>query len=129
MVDINEIHLGNWVQVEIEGERLTGKVKRKSVERIGVEVNEELGWYYPKDVYPILLTEDWLKHFEFQQEEEVDGVQVYNHGNFKMIYPNKENRQHMLLRCHGSHAREFHDGLYVHTLQNHYHGMTKVFIE
>ena len=129
MVNINDIHLGNWVQVEIEGEKLTGKVERKSVERIGVQVKEELGWYFPKDVFPILLTEDWLKHFEFIKEAETNGAVTYNHGPFQLVFPDKENKQYILLRAHGAHGREFKDGLYVHTLQNHYHGMTKVFIE
>lgn len=129
MVDINEIHLGNWVQVEVEGERLTGKVERKSVERIGVNARDELAWYFPKDVFPIRLTTDWLEHFDFVEEESKDGELAYRHGPFKLTYPDKDNKQHIILSCHGAHSRDFQEGLYVHDLQNHYHGMTKVFIE
>lgn len=129
MVNYNDIHLGNWVRVDIEGEHHTGKVERKSVERIGVKVGEELGWYYPKDVFPILLTDEWLEHFEFQKGESSNGELLYEHGPFKLIYPDKNNKQVIHLRCHGAHERDFNDGLFVHTLQNHYHAMTKVFIE
>ncbi len=131
MVDIHNVHLGNWVQVEVEGERFTGKVERKSVERIGVVVKKELGWYYPKDVFPILLDEEWLKFFDFALEPSDNGSLVYRHGHstFTLTYPDKENKNRIILDCHGAHFREFEDGLYVHDLQNHYHGMTKVLIE
>lgn len=129
MVDINDIHLGNWVQVDIEGEHLTGKVERKSVERIGIKVKEELGWFRSENVYPILLTEEWLTKLEFVKEESQNGSLTYRKSRFSLTYPEEGNKQHVLLECHGSHPRELDEVFHVHTLQNHYHEMTKVFLE
>ena len=129
MVNINDIQLGNWIQVDIEGKYLTGKVERKSVQKIGAMVNKEMGWFFPKDVYPILLTEDWLNHLGFEEEDSTDGQLIYKHGPFRLVYPDKNDKQQIVLKCHGVHPRKLEETLYVHKLQSYYHEMTKVSIE
>ena len=132
MVPIHEVSNGNWLQVSLDGQLLTGKVLRKSVERIGVEAEGELGWYFPTDVYSIPLTEDWLMFFDFKKSTDpsLDGVaKAYEHGPFVLHFPDKNDESHSILTCHSSHDKEFHHKMDVHEFQNHYHEMTKVFIE
>jgi hypothetical protein len=117
--------------VNLDSQLVTGKVERKSVERIGVMAESEMGWFYPENVFPIPLTEDWLFHFDFEKVDEPseNGELIYKHGPFLLQYLDKNNKNLIRLTCHGSFPREFREGLAVHELQNHYHGMTKVFIE
>ena len=132
MIPIHEVSLGNWVQISLDGQMLTGRVDRKSVERVGVSAEGEMGWYFPEDVYPILLTEDWLLHFNFEKSNDpaLNGTgRMYVLGPFILRYPDKDNEAYVILSCHGTHDRELRHKLTVHEFQNHYHGMTKVFIE
>jgi hypothetical protein len=130
MIPHNEVSSGNWIQVNLDGQLVTGKVERKSAERVGVMAESEIGWFYPEDIFPIPLTEDWLFYFDFEQMNDTpeNGELYYKHGPFLLQYPDKNNKNLIRLSCHGSYPREFRDGLSVHELQNHYHGMTKVFI-
>lgn len=132
MIPMHEVSLGNWLQINLDGQLLVGRVERKSVERIGVATEAELGWYFPQEVFAIPLTEDWLYYFNFQDstDSELNGSgRAYTHGPFLLHYPDKGNNAHIILSCHGVHDEEFHKPLFVHELQNHYHEMTKVFIE
>lgn len=132
MIPLQQISLGNWIQVNLDGQLLAGKVSRKSVERIGVAVEAELGWFFPDDVFPIPLTEEWLYYFDFKDsvDPELNGTgKAYTHGPFLLHYPDKENEGRIVLSCHGVHDKVLKKPLSVHELQNHYHEMTKVFIE
>lgn len=132
MIPINEVSLGNWVQINLDGQLLVGKVERKSVERIGVASEAELGWYFPDDVYPIPLNEEWLYFLQFKDsaDPELNGYgRAYTHGPFLLHYPDKNNDAYAVLSCHGVHNQEIKRRMSVHDLQNHYHEMTKVFIE
>lgn len=116
----------------LDGQLLTGKVERKSVERIAVAAEGELGWYFPEDVTAIPLTEDWLFFFNFQEvhDPSMNGTgKAYMHGPFILYFPDKGNQDHSVMTAHGSHEKEIRHLLQVHELQNHYHEMTKVFIE
>ena len=132
MIPINEVSLGNWVQVNVDGQLLTGKVQRKSVERIGVASEAELGWYFPQDVFPIPLNEDWLYYFNFKDSTDPELIgdgRAYIHGPFVLHYPNKIDDAYAVLSCHGVHNQIIKRPMSVHELQNHYHEMTKVFVE
>lgn len=132
MIPIHDVSLGNWVQVLLDGQLLTGKVERKSVERIGVAAEGELGWYFPQDVSAIPLSEDWLGFLDFAKSTDpsLNGTgKAYVHGPFVIHFPDKDDESHSIMTCHGSHDKEFHHKLQVHEFQNHYHEMTKVFIE
>jgi len=132
MVPINDVSLGNWLQISLDGQRMAGKVERKSVERIGIAAEGELGWYFPEEVEAIPLTEEWLSYFNFEQSNDpsLNGSgKAYVHGPFVLHYPDKNDDSHIILTCHGSHDKIFHRKLPVHEFQNHYHEMTKVFIE
>jgi hypothetical protein len=132
MIPIHDVSLGNWVQINLDGQTFAGRVDRKSVERIGVSAEGEMGWYFPEDIDPIPLTEDWLYRFNFQKSDDpaLDGSgKAFTHGPFVIYYPNKEDDSYIILSCHGVHDEEFHHRLPVHEFQNHYHEMTKVFIQ
>ncbi|TAN01546.1 MAG: hypothetical protein EPN39_01895 [Chitinophagaceae bacterium] len=132
MIPHNEVHNGNWVQISVDGQQMTGKVARKSVEMIGVATEAELGWYYPEDLNPILLTEDWLGYFHLEKfdDPQVDGTGLaYKKGLFHLFYPDKNDKSHVIMTCHGSHDVELHHELSVNEFQNKYHMMTKVFVE
>ncbi|TAN12507.1 MAG: hypothetical protein EPN37_15385, partial [Chitinophagaceae bacterium] len=70
MIPHNEVHNGNWVQISLDGQVMTGKVERKSVEMVGVAAEGEVGWYYPEELTPILLDEAWLKYFNFERSND-----------------------------------------------------------
>lgn len=129
MIPINEVSVGNWVQVNLDGQLLTGKVQRKSVERIGVLSEAELGWYLPRDVYPIPLNEEWLYFLDFKDSTDPELMgegKAYVHGPFILHYPNKDDDSYAILSCHGVHDQTIKRHMGVHDLQNHYNEMTKV---
>lgn len=132
MIPHNEVHNGNWVQISLDGQQMTGKVERKSVEMIGVATEAELGWYYPEELNPILLTEDWLHYFRFERthdsQTDRSGL-TFKKGLFRVFYPDKNNKSHVILSVHGSHDVELHHEMSVNEFQNSYHMMTKVFVE
>src|SRR5690625_3845776 len=115
MIPHSEIQVGDWILVDINGEKQARKVEQTSVERIGTRDGEKSGWFFPEEVYPIKLTEKWLKYFGFNEEESQDGELKYRLGDstFTLTYPDKNNKNQIILDCHGSHLREFEDGLTV----------------
>lgn len=132
MIPHNEVHNGNWVQISLDGQVMTGKVERKSVEMVGVAAEGELVWYYPEELTPILLDEAWLKYFNFERsnDPQVNGTGLaYKKGPFHLYYPDKNSKAHAIMSCHGSHDVEVHHELSVNEFQNKYHMMTKVFVE
>lgn len=132
MIPHNEVHNGNWVQISLDGQVMTGKVERKSVEMVGVAAEGELGWYYPEELTPILLDEAWLKYFNFEKsnDPQVNGTGLaYKKGLFHLYYPDKNSKAHAIMSCHGSPDVEVHHELSVNEFQNKYHMMTKVFVE
>ncbi len=131
MVPLQEIKSGDWVKVMLDGQLVEGQVEQKSVERAAVAAEGEVSWYLPGQIHALPLTEDWLYRFDFEKSEdpELNGEgQAYVHGPFVLRYPEKDNPLYIRLSCHGEHDREFRNGLFVHQFQNHYHGMTKVYI-
>ena|SRR5690625_4407240 len=130
MIEHSEIQVGNWIQVEVENELQTRQVEHLSVERIGTKDGEKSGWFFPEEVFPIKVNDEWLKFLGFEEEASENGALTYRKGDttFTLTYPDKNDKETIVLDCHGSHKRELSEVLYVHTLQNHFHGMTKVYI-
>ncbi|GAA4307552.1 hypothetical protein [Compostibacter hankyongensis] len=132
MQHLNEVREGDWVLVPNEGRITEGEVDKIGMEKAGVDIGGEIFWYEAKDMQPIPLTETWLFRLGFERSEAPvqDGEgQAYTHGPFTLKYRKRGNDNLINLSCHGEHDRDITDGLTVHELQHHYHGMTKVFIE
>ncbi|MBX6380504.1 MAG: hypothetical protein IRZ01_07480 [Thermoflavifilum aggregans] len=134
MIPYKDLQVGDWVYVEVENERLEGQVEELAEGQVCVRTYEDnLYWYEPEEVDPIPLTEEQLFSFGFEKQEnpEIAGPHgiAYVKGPFIIRYPDKQNRAHCLLICHGEHTREIEHALSVHELQHHYHAMTKILLE
>ena len=133
MIPLHHVKEGNWIEVTNEGQDLEVEVTQVSYERIAVNIKGKEIWFDPEEVRPIPFTEAWLQRFHFVRSEDPEilkgAARAYTHGPFIVRFLEAGSAQHLELECHGEHNRDFQHGLMVHEFQNHYHGMTKVFIE
>lgn len=132
MIPLHHVKEGNWIRVQNEGQDLEVEVTQVSYERIAVGIKGKEIWYDPDQVHPIPFTESWLERFHFVRTNDPEILRgadrAYTHGPFRVRFLKAGSDKDLELECHGEHNRDFHHGLMVHEFQNHYHGMTKVFI-
>ncbi|HUX85179.1 MAG TPA: hypothetical protein VMV20_08085 [Chitinophagaceae bacterium] len=134
MLHLHDLKVGDLVRAEFEQKEYEGTVEQISFEKVEVlhESNDQLNWYDPKDLDPVPLTEDKLSFLGFVKstDPELNGEgQAWVRGPFILTYLKKGDSQHILLNCQSEEPRLIKTGLFVHELQHHYHGMTKVFLE
>ena len=132
MIPLKELHVGNWVIPASEGNNIEGQIEQVDNEQAYVNAMNNLFWYNPDELDPIPLTEEQLASFGFVKSDDpvINGHgQAYIRGPFTLKYVDKNNKDHISLTYMGDHSREITDGLYVHQLQNHYNGMTKILLE
>lgn len=134
MIHLHDLKAGDWVLADYEGNRYEGSAEELSYEKVYIRIafNDHLNWYDPKELEPVPLTEEQLVSFGFVKSTDpiMGGKgEAWIRGPFKVIYPEKNNTQHIILECLPEQPRELKQGLMVHELQHHYHGMTKVFLE
>lgn len=133
MVPIRDLQVGDWVRVLVDGSDLEGQVEELTLEQVCVRTfGDELFWYEPQAIFPLPLTEERLLRLGFSKSSDpgLNGKgQAYTHGPFVLKYPQAGDSGIILLQYAGDPNREFHEGLTVSQLQNHYHSMTKILLE
>ncbi len=134
MLHLHELKVGDLVLADFEEKEYEGIVEQISFEKVEVRINENdhLNWYDPKELDPVPVTGEKLTLLGFVKstDPELNGEgQAWVRGPFILTYLKKGDDQHILLNYRSEEPRLIKTGLFVHELQHHYHGMTKVFLE
>lgn len=126
MVPISALRQGDIVKVNDEGVEREGTVVDISHEDNMALINNGVQdfWYAPEQIGAIPLDEEQLLAFGFQKEPTEAGMK-YMRGPFRVLTHEPGDFSHLEVWYREDH-RHFHQPLYVHELQNHYHQMTKV---
>lgn len=128
MIRLNELHPGNIVLVEYEGQKKEGIVTELNHDdkEVCVETDVQEFWFAPEHLYPIPLSKQQLFNlgFEEMKDGQEPGVK-YMKDSFRLQLSAPEDFSILEIwwredRRHLSHP------LFVHELQNHYYQMTKV---
>lgn len=99
----------------------------KDTGQIGITIhggNE--AYFYPKDVFPLPLTDGLLvNNLRFEKEILPEGYVKYMHGPFRLVIETPGDFSHSKI-WYREDKRQITYPLNVHQLQNHYLDMTKV---
>ena len=128
MIKFNELHPGNKVLVENEGNWMEGTVTRVNRDdggQVHVRTGVQDAWYVAEEIKPILLDEAHLLNMGFEKEVQESGNIKYKHGAFRvLIGPTKRFSDFLMwYREEKSHITY---PMSVHQFQNRYHEMVIV---
>lgn len=129
MIKLNQLHSGDIVLVNEEGELKEGVVVQtdKAEHLAQVDNGVQEFWYPEQDLHPIALDDSQLMKFGFEKEL-VDGTVKYKKGAFRLVpmAPGDFSNIEMWYR---EDRRHFNTPIAVHELQNLHLAMTKVPLE
>lgn len=131
MIKFSELHPGNKVLVQNEGEWMEGTIlgiNRDDGGQINIETGIQNAWYVVEDIKPIPLEEDALLKMGFEKEVQESGNIKYKYGPFRvLIGPTRRFTDFLMwYREEKSHITY---PMTVHQFQNRYAQMVKVPIE
>ena len=130
MIKFQEIHIGNYVIANNDGDRKDGEVLNLNGDekQVCVDTGSQSFWYETDQVNGIPLDEDQLFKLKFQRNDNGDGTIKYLKGAFRVLIP-KEGDFSRLEIWYRDETRHITHPICVHHLQNHYHDMTKVLLD
>ncbi|MBL7734573.1 MAG: hypothetical protein JNL51_03885 [Chitinophagaceae bacterium] len=127
MIRLNELHPGNIVLAEYEGQKREGVVTELNHEdkEVCVETDVQEFWFSPEQLYPIPLSETQLLKLGFEEKHDGQPGTKYMKNSFRLqlAQPGDFSSLDIWWREDRRHLKH---SLYVHELQNHYYQMTKV---
>lgn len=126
MIKFHELHEGDIVLADYEGQRSEGEVTELNREdkEVCIQTSVQDFWYTPDQLVPIPLDEEQLRKFNFERQE-VEGGVKYLRGPFRILLHEKGNFSNFEM-WYREDRRHITQPLSVHELQNHYRQMTKV---
>lgn len=129
MIKFNEIKVGDFLKADNDGDILLGEVTNLNGDEKQVCVNTgtQEFWFETSQLSPIPLDEAQLMNFKFKKEDYEDGTVKYLKGAFRILIPSKGNFSRMEI-WYRDERRHIMQPISVHQLQNHFHEMTKVFL-
>lgn len=127
MIKFSELHPGDYVYANYEGELWEGIVNELNKEDKEVCIQTEVQdfWFKPEDLVPIPLNEQQLEKLNFQKESNGNGSVKYKKGAFR-IQLDREGAFDDFEIWYREDRRHIKQPIHVHQLQNHYYDMTKV---
>ncbi len=127
MIKFNELKIGDFVNAEYEGQLWSGEIVRlnKDEKQICVLTAVQEFWFTTEHLFPIPLNEEALLDLSFTKQEKEDGSVKYMKGAFRIVTPTVGDfsKLEIWYREDRRHHPNVH---FVHQLQNHYLGMTKI---
>ncbi|HRE52888.1 MAG TPA: hypothetical protein PK339_15815 [Flavitalea sp.] len=127
MIRLNELHPGNIVLAEYEGQKWEGVVTglNREDKEVGVKTEVQEFWFSPDQLHPIPLSETQLLKLGFEETKDVQPGTKYKKDSFRLQLkqPGDFSSLDIWWREERRHLKH---SLYVHELQNHHYQMTKV---
>jgi hypothetical protein len=131
MIKFNELKQGNHVIAEFDGDKKRGEIEeiKNSEKQVCVNTGAQGFWYDTGKgkLTPIEITDAELTNFKFSKQLNDDGSVKYMKGAFRMLIP-KENDFSRMEIWYRDEQRQIIEPIALHTLQNHFFEMTKVFL-
>lgn len=125
MINIHDLHQGDYVLANFEGKLWEGHVVSVRDNQVCVLTDVQEFWFDPVDVHPIVLDEGQLTRLGFERQLNEDGSVKYMKGAFRILTSKEGDFTHMEI-WYREDRRHITKPLYVHELQNHYRSMTKI---
>lgn len=129
MIKFNELKKGDHVIADYEGDRRRGEVEDLNNNEKQVQVNNGVQsfWYETDQLTAIPLNEDELLNFKFHKQVNEDGTIKYLKGAFRILISKEGDFSRMEI-WYRDEQRHIAEPIMLHTLQNHFYEMTKVFL-
>lgn len=132
MIKIQELRQNNFVVAVFEEVERRGTVAEvvpdEKKARVITENGKQDFWYDADHIFPIPLTDAEMGRFGFEKELLVDGAIKYKKDAFRMVIP-AENDFSEVEIWYREDIRKNPNVHFVHQLQNHFHQMTKIYLE
>jgi hypothetical protein len=132
MIKIQELKQGDFVIAVFEEMERRGVVAETAPDEKKVRVITENGkqdfWYDVANVFGIALSDAEMGRFGFDRELLPDGAVKYKKNAFRFVIP-RENDFSEVEIWYREDIRKNPNVHYVHQLQNHFHQMTKIYLE
>jgi len=132
MIKIQELKQGDFVIAVYEEMERRGVVAETAPDEKKARVITENGkqdfWYDVENVFGIALSDAEMGRFGFDRELLPDGAVKYKKNAFRLVIP-RENDFSEVEMWYREDIRKNPNVHYVHQLQNHFHQMTKIYLE
>jgi hypothetical protein len=128
MIQFHEIQVGDYLIADNDGDKKQGEVTNINGDEKQICVNTDQEFWYELDqLSGIPLDETQLLNLKFHRQENEDGTIKYSKGAFRILVPSKNDFSTMEI-WYRDEKRHLTYPMEVHTLQNHFHEMTKVLL-
>lgn len=132
MIKIQELKQGDFVIAVFEDVERRGTVAEVATDdkmaRVITENGKQDFWYDMDHVFPIALSDAEMGRFGFDREILPDGAIKYKKNAFRLVIP-RENDFSEVEIWYREDIRKNPNVHAVHQLQNHFHQMTKIYLE
>ncbi|UAY54103.1 hypothetical protein [Arachidicoccus terrestris] len=132
MIKIQELKQGDFVIAVFEDVERRGTVAEVAADdkmaRVITENGKQDFWYDMDHVFPIALSDAEMGRFGFDREILPDGAIKYKKNAFRLVIP-RENDFSEVEIWYREDIRKNPNVHAVHQLQNHFHQMTKIYLE
>ncbi len=131
MIKFNELKQGGHVLADYDGDVRRGEIiEIKNAEKqVCINTGTQDFWFDTGKgkLTPIAVTDAELLNFKFSKIVNDDGTVKYMKGAFRMLIPAENDFSRMEI-WYRDERRQFVEPMALHTLQNHFSEMTKVFL-
>jgi hypothetical protein len=129
MIKFQEIKLGDFLLADNEGDTCRGEVTNLNTDekQVCLDTGVQEFWFETRQLTAIPLDDKELMSLKFTKEENKDGSVKYLKGAFRLFFPDRDNFSKMEI-WYRDERRHIMHSLSVHQLQNHFHEMTKVWL-
>ncbi len=129
MIKFQELKKGDHVIADFEGDKKRGEVEElnSNEKQVCVNTGAQSFWFSTDQLFPLPLTEEELFNFKFDRQNEPDGTVKYLKGAFRILISGEGNFSRFVI-WYRDEQRQITEPISLHTLQNHFFEMTKVFL-
>lgn len=127
MIKFHELKIGDYVQVNSNGQSWQGEVIdfNHDEKEIGVYNGVQKFFFKGEDLDTVPVNDESLLKMNFTRHPNEDGTVKYMKGAFRMQIPKAGDFSHFEIWYRDEKRHILHP-IPMHELQNHYHAMTKV---
>jgi hypothetical protein len=129
MIKFNEIKVGDYLIADNDGDKKQGEVTNlnHNEKQVCVNTGTQDFWYETSQLGSITIDEDQLMKLKFHKQDNEDGSVKYMKGAFRMLLSEKNNFSKYEI-WYRDERRHIVQPIALHQLQNHFHEMTKVYL-
>ncbi len=129
MIKFNEIKVGDYLIADNDGDKKQGEVTNlnHNEKQVCVNTGTQDFWYETSQLGSITIDEDQLMKLKFHRQNNEDGSVKYMKGAFRMLLSEKNNFSKYEI-WYRDERRHIVQPIALHQLQNHFHEMTKVYL-